>query len=166
MGSIFHIKNQWNILVIRNYYENWCTYSCLQIPPRENWFQYERRVYATAIDFPYIVTFGPLEDRSKSKIHMWRLGSIWWLPITNQKQWKMCTARFDGKPAELSETLHFFFIFCLLTHSRYPYFYPLDGVFIKFPLMQKVNHWKNSIFLICGVIQLTNWTMKIKKLNY
>ena len=112
------------------------------------------------------LNLGPIEDRSKSKIHMWRLGSIWWLPITNQKQWKMCTARFDGKPAELSETLHFFFIFCLLTHSRYPYFYPLDGVFIKFPLMQKVNHWKNSIFLICGVIQLTNWTMKIKKLNY
>ena len=25
---------------------------CLQIPPRENWFQYVRRVYATAINFP------------------------------------------------------------------------------------------------------------------
>ena len=29
-------------------------YSCLQIPPRENWFQYVRRVYATAFNFPYI----------------------------------------------------------------------------------------------------------------
>ena len=29
-------------------------YSCLQIPPRENWFQYVRRVYETAINFPYI----------------------------------------------------------------------------------------------------------------
>jgi len=53
MGSIFHINNQWNILVIGNYYvnyqnhqnsmllnsilnEHWCIYSCLQIPPREN----------------------------------------------------------------------------------------------------------------------------------
>ena len=72
MGSIFHINNQWNILVIGNYYvnyqnfqnsmplpprilnEHWGIYSCLQIPPRENWFQYVRRVYATAINFPCI----------------------------------------------------------------------------------------------------------------
>ena len=33
-----------------------CIYSCLQIPPRENWFQYVRRVYATAINFPCINT--------------------------------------------------------------------------------------------------------------
>ena len=32
-------------------------HSCLQIPPRENWFQYVRRVYATAINFPCIITF-------------------------------------------------------------------------------------------------------------
>ena len=76
MGSIFHIKKQWNILVIGNYYVNyqnfqnsilltsldtkkntaWCIYSCLQIPPRENWFQYIRRVHATAINFPCIIT--------------------------------------------------------------------------------------------------------------
>ena len=31
-------------------------YSCLQISPRENWFQYVRRVYATAINFPCIIT--------------------------------------------------------------------------------------------------------------
>ena len=62
MGSIFHITNQWNILNIGNYYvnyqnlillpyseqnEHWCIYSCLQIPPRENWFQYVRIVYVT-----------------------------------------------------------------------------------------------------------------------
>ena len=41
-----HKKNQWNILVIGNYY--------LQIPPRENWFLYVRRVYTTAINFPCI----------------------------------------------------------------------------------------------------------------
>ena len=34
--------------------EQYCIYSCLQIPPRENWFQYVRRVYETAINFPYI----------------------------------------------------------------------------------------------------------------
>ena len=34
--------------------EHWCIYSCLQIPPRENWFQYVHRVYETAINFPYI----------------------------------------------------------------------------------------------------------------
>ena len=38
--------------------EHWCIYSCLQIPPRENWFQYVRRVYATAINFPCIITLG------------------------------------------------------------------------------------------------------------
>ena len=31
-------------------------YSCLQLSPRENWFQYVRREYATAINFPYIIT--------------------------------------------------------------------------------------------------------------
>ena len=36
--------------------EHWCIYSCLHIPPRENWFQYVRRVYATAINCPCIST--------------------------------------------------------------------------------------------------------------
>ena len=36
--------------------EHWCIYSCLQIPPWENWFQYIRRVYATAFNFPCIIT--------------------------------------------------------------------------------------------------------------
>ena len=35
---------------------SWCIYSCLQIPPRENWFQYVRRVCATVINFPCIIT--------------------------------------------------------------------------------------------------------------
>ena len=73
MGFIFHMKNQSNILVIGNYYVNYHNYqnlmlltssdtkrtlmhSCLKIPPRENWFQYVRRVYATAINFPCITT--------------------------------------------------------------------------------------------------------------
>ena len=33
-----------------------CIYLCLQIPARENRFQYVRRVYATAINFPCIIT--------------------------------------------------------------------------------------------------------------
>ena len=37
-----------------------CIYSCLQIPPRENWFQSVRRVYATAINFPCIITLVPI----------------------------------------------------------------------------------------------------------
>ena len=69
-GIHFHKNNLWNILVIENYFvnyqklskynasrildEHWCIYSCLQIPPRENWFQYVRWVYTTAINFPYI----------------------------------------------------------------------------------------------------------------
>ena len=74
MGSIFHIKNPWNILVIGNYYvnyqnlmllpprilnEHWCIYSCLQIPLRENWFQCVSRVYTTAFNFPCITPLIP-----------------------------------------------------------------------------------------------------------
>ena len=54
----------WIIKIIKNkcFYpprlldEHWCIYSCLQIPPRANWFQYVRRVYTTAINFPCIST--------------------------------------------------------------------------------------------------------------
>ena len=74
MGSIFYIKNQWNILVIGNYYvnyqnyhiwklypprileEHWCIYSCLHTPARMNWFPYLCREYATAINFPCRIT--------------------------------------------------------------------------------------------------------------
>ena len=35
--------------------QHWCIYSCLPIPPRDNWFLYVRRVYATAINFPCII---------------------------------------------------------------------------------------------------------------
>ena len=90
MGSIFPIKNQWNILVTGNFYVNyqiyqnvmlltlsdtkkhWCIYSCLQIPPRENWFQYvrTRRVYATAINFPCNITLGlPIKDEIVQNVY-------------------------------------------------------------------------------------------------
>ena len=35
--------------------EHWGIFSCLQIPPRENWFQYVRKVYSTPINFPCII---------------------------------------------------------------------------------------------------------------
>ena len=62
MGSIFYIKKPMKysghrkLLVNYLLYEYWCIYSCLQISPRENWFQYVRRVYTTAINFPCIIT--------------------------------------------------------------------------------------------------------------
>jgi len=73
-GINFHKNNQWNILVIGNYYVNFQNYQnsmlfsfsdtkgivmhlfLFTISPRENWFQYVRRVYATAINFPCIIT--------------------------------------------------------------------------------------------------------------
>ena len=74
MGSIFHLKKSMNysgqktimriikIFEIQCFYpprildKHWCNGSCLQIPHRENWFLYVRRVYAAAINFPCIIT--------------------------------------------------------------------------------------------------------------
>ena len=69
-----------NILVIGNYYVNYqnvmlLTYSdtkqalsCLQIPPRENWFQYVRRLYATAINFHCIITLPGVMQGPKQNV--------------------------------------------------------------------------------------------------
>jgi len=46
--------------------EHWCIYSCLQSTSRENWFHYVRRVYATTINFPCIITLGSLKFKSSS----------------------------------------------------------------------------------------------------
>jgi len=71
MGSIFHINNQWNILVIGNYYVNYQNYQnamfltssdtrgtlrhlFLFTNSAQNWFQCVRRVYTTAIIYPCI----------------------------------------------------------------------------------------------------------------
>ena len=72
MGSIFNIKNQWNFLVIGNYYVNYQIYQNLMFLSSSdtkrtlmhlflftNFAQriiYVRRVYATAINFPSIIT--------------------------------------------------------------------------------------------------------------
>ena len=46
MGSIY---------IYRILNKHWYTFFCLQLPPRENWVQYVRRVYAIAINFPCII---------------------------------------------------------------------------------------------------------------
>ena len=78
MGSIFYIKNQWNIIFIGNYCVNYQNYQNLMLlsssdskrtlmylflfsnSARENWFQYELRVYTTAINFPCSITLTEL----------------------------------------------------------------------------------------------------------
>ena len=35
-------------------YTDACVYSCLQLQPKENWFHYVRREYATVVKIPYI----------------------------------------------------------------------------------------------------------------
>ena len=66
MESIFYIKNQLNILFIGNFYVNYqndqnlmlltTSDTAASIPPRDNWFQNVRRVYASAINLPCIIT--------------------------------------------------------------------------------------------------------------
>ena len=50
-GKLFQRFNPPRILK-----EHWCIYSCLQIPSKENWFQYVHRVYTTAFNFPCITS--------------------------------------------------------------------------------------------------------------
>jgi len=75
MGSIFHIKNRWNILLIRNYYVNHQNYQNLKLllssdtkrtlmhlflfansAQRELVSTCTQSIYATAINFPCIIT--------------------------------------------------------------------------------------------------------------
>ena len=93
MGSIFHIKNQWNhghrklpcelsklsnlmLLTSSDTKKHWCIYSCLQIPPTENRFQYVRRVYATAINFPCIKALYKTVYTSKTWNFKWNSRAI------------------------------------------------------------------------------------------
>ena len=97
MGSIFHIKNQWNFLVIGNYYVNYQIYQNLMFLSSSdtkrtlmhlflftNFAQriiYVRRVYATAINFPSIIT---LVIENLFNFHVWctgvtfKLRNIFW----------------------------------------------------------------------------------------
>ena len=80
--------------------EHWCIYSCLQIPPRKNWFQYVRRVYTTAINFFCIVTLVYGRSKNKNIKNPWKalfydkrrkyvdLKSIWKLTFYYRKLWR------------------------------------------------------------------------------
>ena len=88
MGSIFHIKNQWNILVIENYYVNYQNYQNLMLLTSSDTkrtlmhlFLFTKsaqrelvsivcRVYATAINFPCIT---PLIINNKWQIKLQRI---------------------------------------------------------------------------------------------
>ena len=95
-GPSFTLINQWNILVKGNYCVNYQndqnlmlltssdtkrTLICLQIPPKENWFQYIRRVYATAINLHY--TLGKI----------WSISFIAWLGLIDLLKWKISMIR-------------------------------------------------------------------------
>ena len=63
MGSIFHKNNQWNILVIENYYVNYQNYQNLMLLNSSDTkiklmhlFLFTNKVYATAIHFPCFKT--------------------------------------------------------------------------------------------------------------
>ena len=79
MGSIFHIKNQWNIFVAWNYYVNFQNSMLLSSSDtkltlmylflfinstQRDLFQHVRRVYATAINFPCIITLNKYEFKA------------------------------------------------------------------------------------------------------
>jgi len=71
MWSIFHIKNQWNILAIENYYVNYQNvkkFILLSSPDtKRRLMQYVRRVYAT-INFPSIITLIPGKTGQYTKL--------------------------------------------------------------------------------------------------
>ena len=68
--------------------EHWCIYSCLQIPPK-NWFQYVRRVYTTAINFPCISTlvFAIQVNPLKSRHLNWPVHDGLMTPIAADENW-------------------------------------------------------------------------------
>ena len=82
MRSIFHIKNQWNIQVICELSkfnafillgyilsEHWCIYSCLEIPPRENWFQCTQSIRnCNQLSLHYNLVHGFLLEKQSRKI--------------------------------------------------------------------------------------------------
>ena len=76
--------------------EHWCIYSCLQIPPRENWFQYVRRVYTTAINFPSISTLGTVVNRALPSLHGGSLEITLTVPLGNVKSRFFKSSREDS----------------------------------------------------------------------
>ena len=58
-----------------------CLHSCLQIPPPKNWFQYVSRVYATAINFPCIITL--LRGQCSREKFLINISDFWFLLFYN-----------------------------------------------------------------------------------
>ena len=82
--------------------EHWGIYSCLQIPPRENWSQYVCRVYATAINFPCISTL-PSFIWLKKYLFLW----VSPLLLLNKK----CSSPFQRETAyNLKKQKHWYII--------------------------------------------------------
>ena len=105
MGSIFHIKSQWNILVIGNYYVNYQNYQSSMLltssdtrrtlrhlflftNSAQRELQYVRRVYASAINFPCITFLGTtmwprsfvftsMKTSNISGLHIWNVKHLW-----------------------------------------------------------------------------------------
>ena len=75
--KIIKIKGFYSLGILN---EHWGIYSCLQIPPRENWFQFVRREYASAINFPCIITLhGIHEGIIADKVIDWNLYEEKWI---------------------------------------------------------------------------------------
>ena len=78
--------------------KHWCIYSWLQIPPRENWFQYVRRVYDTAINFPYITTL-VISEVYASLVLQCTVSRLWskhktdGVNLSNKIQWNILVIR-------------------------------------------------------------------------
>ena len=73
--------------------EHWCNYSCLQIPPRENWFQYVRRVYATPINFPCVPSSFVLCLYYTSSLYYLQLTRMYHLKL--RKKWIWYTKAYS-----------------------------------------------------------------------
>ena len=119
--------------------EHWCIYSCLQIPPRENWFQNERREYARAINFPCLITMAQSNSYSRKGGQCYLAAP----PLGAETPLKINASSFPGgaKPplytplVEIingcpvhSQQIHFSFIFILLFQMNLvKYFNVYDG---------------------------------------
>ena len=107
--------------------EHWCIYSCLQIPPRDNWFQYVRRVYTTAINFPCIITSifcqGEGWDSGENIVKMNKLFII----IVWCRGWVNSGKNILKK----KKSLLFYNFFPIKRPSRLGKYFGLKGVFAK-----------------------------------
>ena len=103
MESIFTKIINEIIMVIEKYFlnfqnyqprilnEHWCIYSCLLSPPRESWFQWVRRVYATTTNLSCISTLHLPNNHVLRVIQVMKKGlcQIRYLPWESLFLWKL-----------------------------------------------------------------------------